>query len=61
MLLEDGPLAHFQICSIAVSARLRQFLEFLAEHLGRAPSLKDLVALKPADVRAFLAAAAARR
>jgi integrase/recombinase XerC len=33
-----------------------QFLEFLAEHLGRAPSLKDLAALKPVDVRAFLAA-----
>jgi integrase/recombinase XerC len=33
-----------------------QFLEFLAEHLGGAPSLKALAALKPADVRAFLAA-----
>src|SRR3984885_5417976 len=34
---------------------VRQFLEFLAEHLGGAPSLKDLAGLKPADVRAFLA------
>jgi integrase/recombinase XerC len=33
-----------------------QFLQFLAEHLGGAPSLKELAALKPADVRAFLAA-----
>jgi len=33
-----------------------QFLEFLAEHLGGAPSLQALAALKPADVRAFLAA-----
>jgi integrase/recombinase XerC len=33
-----------------------QFLQFLAGHLGEAPSLKDLSALAPADVRAFLAA-----
>jgi integrase/recombinase XerC len=33
-----------------------QFLQFLAGHLGGAPSLKDLSALAPADVRAFLAA-----
>ena len=33
-----------------------QFLEFLAEHLGGAPSLADLAALAPADVRAFMAA-----
>jgi integrase/recombinase XerC len=33
-----------------------QFLAFLAEHLGGAPSLKDLAALTPADVRAFMAA-----
>jgi integrase/recombinase XerC len=33
-----------------------QFLAFLAEHLGGAPSLWDLAALEPADVRAFLAA-----
>jgi integrase/recombinase XerC len=33
-----------------------QFLAFLADHLGGAPSLKALAALSPADVRAFLAA-----
>jgi len=33
-----------------------QFLRFLAEHLGGAPSLRELAALAPADVRAFLAA-----
>jgi integrase/recombinase XerC len=33
-----------------------QFLQFLAEHLGGAPSLKELASLEPADVRAFLAA-----
>jgi integrase/recombinase XerC len=33
-----------------------QFLEFLAGHLGGAPSLKELAELAPADVRAFLAA-----
>ena len=33
-----------------------QFLAFLAKHLGGAPSLKELAALTPADVRAFLAA-----
>ena len=33
-----------------------QFLRFLAGHLGGAPSLRDLAALKPADVRAFMAA-----
>jgi len=33
-----------------------QFLGFLATHLGGAPSLKELAALAPADVRAFLAA-----
>lgn len=32
-----------------------QFLAFLAEHLGGAPSLKQLAALQPADVRAFMA------
>jgi integrase/recombinase XerC len=32
-----------------------QFLAFLTEHLGGAPSLKGLAALKPADVRAFMA------
>jgi integrase/recombinase XerC len=33
-----------------------QFLEFLTEHLGGAPSLQDLAALAPADIRAFMAA-----
>jgi integrase/recombinase XerC len=33
-----------------------QFLAFLAEHLGGAPSLKALARLTPADVRAFMAA-----
>ncbi len=33
-----------------------QFLDFLAEHLGGAPSLKQLAKLSPADVRAFMAA-----
>ena len=33
-----------------------QFLDFLAEHLGGAPSLKQLAKLAPADVRAFMAA-----
>jgi integrase/recombinase XerC len=33
-----------------------QFLGFLAGHLSGAPSLKELAALEPADVRAFLAA-----
>ena len=33
-----------------------QFLGFLAEHLGGAPSLKQLARLAPADVRAFMAA-----
>jgi integrase/recombinase XerC len=33
-----------------------QFLAFLAEHFGGAPSLKELAALAPADVRAFMAA-----
>ena len=33
-----------------------QFLHFLGQHLGGAPSLRDLAALAPADVRAFLAA-----
>jgi len=35
---------------------VQQFLHFLADHLGGAPSLNDLAALAPADVRAFLAA-----
>jgi integrase/recombinase XerC len=32
-----------------------QFLAFLTGHLGRAPALKGLAALAPADVRAFMA------
>ncbi|HEY1312169.1 MAG TPA: site-specific integrase, partial [Pseudolabrys sp.] len=35
---------------------VRQFLGFLAGHLGGAPSLKQLAKLTPADVRAFMAA-----
>jgi len=37
-----------------------QFLGFLAGHLGGAPSLEELAALAPADVRAFLAARRAK-
>jgi integrase/recombinase XerC len=37
-----------------------QFLEFLMQHLGRPPSLKDLARLAPADVRAFMAARRAK-
>jgi integrase/recombinase XerC len=33
-----------------------QFLAFLADHLGGAPTLKQLAKLAPADVRAFMAA-----
>jgi len=33
-----------------------QFLAFLVEHLGGAPTLKQLARLTPADIRAFLAA-----
>jgi len=33
-----------------------QFLNFLADHLGGAPGLKQLARLTPADVRAFMAA-----
>jgi integrase/recombinase XerC len=33
-----------------------QFLGFLAEHFGGLPTLKDLAALSPQDVRAFMAA-----
>src|ERR1041384_4769139 len=35
---------------------VRQFLGFLAEHLGKPPSLKSLAAIEPRDVRAFMAA-----
>ena len=37
-----------------------QFLGFLADHLGGAPSLKELAALGPADIRAFLASRRAK-
>lgn len=40
---------------IAYERDLRQFLRFLTDHLGGAPSLKDIETLKPADFRAFLA------
>src|ERR1700757_3307024 len=33
---------------------VEQFLDFLTEHLGGRPSLKDLTALTPADVRSLL-------
>jgi integrase/recombinase XerC len=35
---------------------VRQFLTFLADHLGGAPALKTFAELRPADVRAFMAA-----
>ena len=35
---------------------LKQFLAFLASHLNRLPDMQQLLALKPRDVRAFLAA-----
>jgi integrase/recombinase XerC len=35
---------------------VRQFLSFLADHLGGAPSLGRLAKLSPADVRGFMAA-----
>jgi integrase/recombinase XerC len=35
---------------------LRQFLTFLTSHLGEPPSIGAVVALKPLDIRAFLAA-----
>jgi integrase/recombinase XerC len=35
---------------------LRQFLTFLTVHLGGAPTIRDLVAMRPLDIRAFLAA-----
>ena len=40
----------------AYARDVQQFLGFLAEHLGGAPSLKQLARLTPADVRAFMAA-----
>jgi integrase/recombinase XerC len=35
---------------------LRQFLAFLTGHLGEPPSVKDILGLKPLDIRSFLAA-----
>jgi integrase/recombinase XerC len=35
---------------------VRQFLGFLAEHLGEQPTLASLAAIEPRDVRAFMAA-----
>jgi integrase/recombinase XerC len=35
---------------------VRQFLGFMAEHLGGAPSLRELAKLTPQDARAFMAA-----
>ena len=40
----------------AYARDVSQFLDFLAGHLGGAPSLKALAKLSPADVRAFMAA-----
>jgi integrase/recombinase XerC len=39
----------------AYARDLRQFLSFLAEHLGETPTLAAFAALRPADIRAFLA------
>ena len=36
----------------------RQFLQFLTGHCGGAPGIADIADLRPADLRAFLAAAA---
>ncbi len=42
----------------AYGADLRQFLEFLQEHLGGAPALRDLKNLEAQDMRAWLASRA---
>lgn len=34
---------------------VRQFLAFMTDHLGGAPSVADIADLRPADIRAFLA------
>src|SRR5215217_8183976 len=40
----------------AYGCDLRQFLTFLTFHLGEPPTIAALIALKPRDIRAFLAA-----
>jgi integrase/recombinase XerC len=40
----------------AYARDVRQFLGFMAEHLGGAPTLRELAKLAPQDVRAFMAA-----
>jgi integrase/recombinase XerC len=40
----------------AYARDVRQFLEFLTDHLGGKPRLSDLAKLEPQDVRAFMAA-----
>jgi integrase/recombinase XerC len=53
-----GHLAHERRLSPktleAYGRDLRQFASFITEHLGGEPSLADIAALKPADLRAFL-------
>lgn len=41
---------------MAYGGDLRQFLAFLTERRGAPPAARDIVALKPLDIRAFLAA-----
>jgi len=61
-LKELGEQRRFSAKTVEAYRRdVRQFLTFLAEHLGGAPSLKGLAALTPADVRAFMAARRAER